>query len=79
MSEENSSNSEHHESHHEHSGNGLSHKFKSFLTKCKRVWHTLKKPSRKEFEMIAKVSAIGIAILGLLGFLVSIIVKLITG
>ncbi len=43
-------------------------KTKSFLIKCRRVWHTLKKPSRKEFEQIAKVSAIGIVILGLLGF-----------
>jgi len=48
---------------------------KSFLLKCKRVWHTLKKPSRKEFEQIAKVSAVGILILGVLGFLVSIMMK----
>ena len=43
----------------------------SFLLKCKRVWHVLKKPTKKEFEQIAKVSAIGIVILGLLGFLIS--------
>ncbi len=48
---------------------------KSFFIKCKRVWHILKKPSRKEFETIAKVSAIGIAIIGLLGFLISILMK----
>tara|TARA_Y100000310_G_scaffold294734_1_gene325433 strand:+ start:221 stop:400 length:180 start_codon:yes stop_codon:yes gene_type:complete len=48
---------------------------KSFLLKCRRVWHTLKKPSRKEFEQIAKVSAVGILILGVLGFLVSIMMK----
>ncbi len=75
MSDENSPAQEHNEA----SENGFSHKMKYFLTKCKRVWHTLKKPSRKEFEMIAKVSAIGIAILGLLGFIISIIIKLITG
>ena len=50
-------------------------KTKSFLIKCRRVWHTLKKPSRKEFEQIAKVSAIGIAILGLLGFIISMAMK----
>ena len=50
-------------------------KTKSFLIKCRRVWHTLKKPSRKEFEQIAKVSAIGIVILGLLGFIISMIMK----
>jgi len=48
---------------------------KSFLLKCKRVWLVLKKPSRQEFETVAKVSAIGVLILGLLGFLVSVIMK----
>jgi len=49
---------------------------KSFFVKCKRVWFALKKPSKKEFETIAKVSGIGIGILGLLGFLISIIMKI---
>lgn len=35
----------------------------------------LKKPSKEEFEMTAKVSGIGIAILGLIGFIVSMIVE----
>ena len=48
---------------------------KSFVIKCRRVWSALKKPSRKEFEMIAKVSAIGILILGVLGFLISIVMN----
>ncbi len=47
----------------------------SFFLKCKRVWHTLKKPGKKEYWMIAKVSAIGILILGTLGFLLSGILK----
>ena len=51
-------------------------KTKSFLLKCRRVWHTLKKPTRKEFEQITKVSAIGILILGVLGFLISMAMKL---
>jgi protein translocase SEC61 complex gamma subunit len=34
----------------------------------------MKKPTMKEFEMISKVSAIGILIIGILGFLVSMIV-----
>lgn len=46
---------------------------KSFYHKCVRVWKTLKKPSRKEFEMTAKVSAIGILILGLFGFIIALI------
>ena len=52
---------------------------KSFFLKCKRVWHILKKPSRKEFETIAKVSAIGIGIIGALGFIISIILKYVVG
>jgi protein transport protein SEC61 subunit gamma-like protein len=49
---------------------------KSFLLKCKRVWQVLKKPTKKEFELTAKVSAIGIAILGLLGFLISLVLSI---
>ena len=48
---------------------------KTFYAKCKRVWMVLKKPSKQEFEQIAKVSAIGIGILGVFGFLISIIMK----
>ena len=49
---------------------------KAFFVKCKRVWHVLKKPTRKEFETIAKVSAIGIVILGVVGFFISMIMKM---
>ena len=48
---------------------------KTFYRKCVRVWKTLKKPSRKEFEMTSKVSAIGILILGVIGFIISIIMS----
>ena len=50
-------------------------KTKSFAIKSRRVWHVLKKPTRKEFETVAKISAIGILILGVLGFLISVIMK----
>jgi len=53
----------------------LWNKTKSFFIKCRRVWHTLRKPTRKEFEQIAKVSAIGILILGAIGFIISLIIK----
>ena len=48
---------------------------KAFYEKSKRVWLVLKKPSRKEFESVAKISAIGILVLGVLGFLISIIIS----
>ena len=37
----------------------------------------MKKPTKKEFKSTAKISALGILALGLLGFLVSIFMKLI--
>lgn len=50
---------------------------KTFFIKCGRVWQVLKKPSREEFVQVSKVSAIGIILLGALGFLISIIMKII--
>jgi protein transport protein SEC61 subunit gamma-like protein len=47
---------------------------KTFFFQCRRVWMSMKKPTRKEFETISKVSAIGILVIGILGFLVSMIV-----
>ncbi len=52
---------------------------KSFVGKCKRVWMVLKKPTKDEFLKVAKVSAVGILIIGLLGFVISIIMKIFTG
>jgi len=48
---------------------------KSFAIKSKRVWHVLKKPAKKEFWSITKISAIGIVLLGALGFLISILMS----
>ena len=50
-------------------------KLKAFFEKSKRVWLVLKKPTKKEFASVAKISAIGILLLGILGFLISIIIK----
>ena len=47
----------------------------SFFLKCKRVWHALRKPSKKEFLTITKVAGIGILIIGAFGFIVSFIMK----
>jgi protein transport protein SEC61 subunit gamma-like protein len=46
---------------------------KSFILKCKRVWMILKKPTREEFLKVAKVSAVGFVVIGLIGFIISII------
>ncbi len=55
--------------------NQTSGEFKLFLSKCKRVWQILKKPTMKEFETITKVSAAGIVLLGILGFAVSLVMQ----
>jgi len=39
----------------------------------------LKKPSKTEFEQVAKVSAVGILVIGAIGFLISITMKLFIG
>jgi len=51
-------------------------KLKSFIIQSKRVWHLLRKPTFEELKSIAKVSAMGILILGAAGFLISDIIKI---
>lgn len=48
-------------------------RLKSFIGQCTRVWYLLKKPNKEEFTTIAKVSAIGLGIVGGLGFLIAVI------
>ena len=48
-------------------------KIKSFTGQCVRVWKLLKKPSKTEFTTVAKVSALGLGLIGLLGFIIAII------
>ena len=48
---------------------------KNFIVKSKRVWLVMKKPTRREYNMVAKISAIGILALGIVGFVISMIVK----
>jgi len=50
-------------------------KIKSFVIKCRRVWFALKKPSKEEFLKVAKVAAVGIVLLGFIGFAISLFMK----
>ena len=50
-------------------------RLKSFTMQSKRVWHVLRKPTGYEFKSIAKISAIGIIVIGLIGFIISDIIK----
>lgn len=55
---------------------GFGTKLKSFFIQSKRVWHILRKPTNEEFKSIAKISALGILIIGVIGFIVADIIKL---
>ncbi len=55
--------------------NEFSESSKMFFLKCKRVWHTMKKPTTEEFWTVTKISAVGILIVGILGFAISIVVN----
>lgn len=39
----------------------------------KRVWLVTKKPNMQEFKTVVKVSALGILIIGLIGFLIDML------
>jgi len=47
--------------------------FQSFLNQCFRVWQLMKKPSRTEWMTVSKVSALGLGLVGLIGFVIAII------
>lgn len=55
----------------------IKQKLSSFFAQCVRVWHLLRKPSKEEFKTVAKVSAIGLGLIGLLGFAIAIIMDFI--
>lgn len=47
----------------------------SQYTRYKRVWRLLKRPSMQEFKTISKVTAIGLLIIGALGFGISVLMN----
>ncbi|MEM4260664.1 MAG: protein translocase SEC61 complex subunit gamma [Candidatus Woesearchaeota archaeon] len=54
----------------------LGGKFKNFVAECLRVLRITKKPSKEEFMTILKASALGMAIIGLIGFIIHIIIQI---
>ena len=51
-------------------------KLKEFIGECKRVLMVTKKPTKVEFKTIVKVSAIGMGLIGLFGFLIFMLKEL---
>lgn len=54
-------------------------KLKDFWVQCRRVLRVTKKPDKQEFITIAKVSGLGILIIGLIGFILHFINQIIIG
>ncbi|MBS3155007.1 protein translocase SEC61 complex subunit gamma [Candidatus Woesearchaeota archaeon] len=48
-------------------------KLKSFILECKRVFLVTKKPTKPEYMAIAKVTGIGMLLIGLIGFIIFMI------
>lgn len=48
-------------------------KFRRFTIQCARVLKITKKPDRDEFKTLVKVSGLGIAVIGTIGFLLHMI------
>nr|WP_319373134.1 protein translocase SEC61 complex subunit gamma [uncultured Methanobacterium sp.] len=51
----------------------------SFIRQCQRVLKVSKKPDREEYINVAKVTGIGIILIGVIGFIISIVGQLIQG
>ncbi len=51
-------------------------KAREFFMKCNRVWTVMRKPTKEEFKVIAQASALGLLVIGLLGFVISLIFRL---
>jgi len=47
-------------------------KITTTFNQYRRVWRLLKKPSMEEFKTISKVTAIGLLVIGAVGFLITI-------
>ncbi|CDG64556.1 MAG: protein transport protein subunit gamma [Methanobacterium sp.] len=51
----------------------------NFIKQCQRVLKVSKKPDREEYINVAKVTGIGIILIGVIGFIISIVAQLIQG
>lgn len=52
-------------------------KLKSFALECRRVLTVTKKPTREELMNIVKVTGIGIALIGVIGFVLNMVNRII--
>lgn len=53
----------------------IKEKLGSFFSQCRRVWQLLRKPTAEEFKAVSKISALGLGLIGLMGFVITIIMN----
>lgn len=51
-------------------------RIKRYIEECRRVLKVTKKPDSIEFKTIVKVSGLGMAIIGIVGFLIQLAVEI---
>ena len=51
-------------------------KFKSFIFECVRVLKVTRKPDKEELKTIVKISGLGMLLIGLIGFLITLVKQL---
>ena len=51
-------------------------RFKRFLGECLRVLRVTRKPNKLEFKTIVKVSGLGMIVIGLIGFVITMLKQL---
>ncbi len=47
-----------------------------FIRQCRRVIYVSRRPDRDEYQNVAKITGIGIIIVGVIGFIISLIAQL---
>ncbi|WP_010479907.1 protein translocase SEC61 complex subunit gamma [Thermococcus zilligii] len=58
---------------------GYIERIKNFLAESKRVLLVTRKPSWKEYKMAAKITGVGMILIGIIGLIITIIGYLILG
>tara|TARA_Y100000310_G_C20384081_1_gene669577 strand:- start:246 stop:422 length:177 start_codon:yes stop_codon:yes gene_type:complete len=48
-------------------------KTKSYVKECRRVLKVTKKPNKEEFMAITKVTGLGMLVIGLIGFIITLL------
>ena len=51
-------------------------RFRGFINECLRVLRVTRKPDKTEFTTIVKVSGLGMALIGLIGFVITMLKQL---